>query len=248
MRSHSRSASSTSWVTSTTVVPWSRTRATSSQVWRRATGSRFWVSSSRNTSRGRPTSASATNSRWRSPPDSVAERPAQQRLQAATSRPARASRRGAGWSDANRRSASPTRIRSGRAASWSCAPIGGRSRSPARAGRGPAPRRGPRRAAGRPWRISTVVVLPAPLRAERGRTARPRRPRTTGRGAPAGRRTTCCRSWTSIGRVGRCRRKLGRRRPASHIGPRARPCASARGRSLRRLRPRACRASTTPWS
>ena len=71
MRSHSRSASSTSWVTSTTVVPASRTWRTTSQVWRRATGSRFWVSSSRNTSSGRPTSASATNSRWRSPPDSA---------------------------------------------------------------------------------------------------------------------------------------------------------------------------------
>ena len=69
MRSQSRSASSTSWVTSTTVVPPSRTRRTTSQVWRRPTGSRFWVSSSRNTSRGRPTRARATNSRWRSPPD-----------------------------------------------------------------------------------------------------------------------------------------------------------------------------------
>ena len=43
-----------------------RIRRTTSQVWRRPTGSRFCVSSSRNTSSGRPTSASATKSRCRS--------------------------------------------------------------------------------------------------------------------------------------------------------------------------------------
>ena len=71
MRSQSRSASSTSWVTSMTVVPAARTWRTTSQMCRRPTGSRFWVSSSRNTSSGRPTRARATKSRWRSPPDSA---------------------------------------------------------------------------------------------------------------------------------------------------------------------------------
>ena len=77
-RSHSRSASSMSWVTSTTVAPRRAPARSSCHVSRRAAGSSPWVSSSRNTSRGRFTSASARNSRWRCPPDSVPKRPAQQ--------------------------------------------------------------------------------------------------------------------------------------------------------------------------
>ena len=52
-RSHRASASSSSWVTSSTVVPASRSCATAAHTLRRAAGSRPWVSSSRITRRGR---------------------------------------------------------------------------------------------------------------------------------------------------------------------------------------------------
>ena len=70
---------------------------------------------------------------------------------------------GAGCSDANSASASPTRMRSGRAASWSCEPIRRRSRSPALCGSSPRTDTVPLSARRNPCRISTVVVLPAPL-------------------------------------------------------------------------------------
>ena len=60
-RSHSASASSSSWVTSRTVVPASCSRRTAAHTSRRAAGSRPWVSSSRMTSRGRLSSASTRN-------------------------------------------------------------------------------------------------------------------------------------------------------------------------------------------
>nr|WP_306291622.1 hypothetical protein [Microbispora sp. GKU 823] len=70
-RSHRRSTSSMKWVTSRTVTPRSLTLATRSHVSRRARGSRPVVSSSSIATRGLPTSASATDSRWRCPPDSL---------------------------------------------------------------------------------------------------------------------------------------------------------------------------------
>ena len=69
-RSQSSSTSSIRWLTSTTVTPLSRTRRTRSQVCRRAAGSRPVVISSKNTSSGRPSRASARNSRCCWPPDS----------------------------------------------------------------------------------------------------------------------------------------------------------------------------------
>ena len=76
--SASRSASSMKCVVSTTVTPSCRRAATSSQVARRACGSRPAVGSSRNTSSGRPTTAIASESRCCWPPDSrrYAVRPA----------------------------------------------------------------------------------------------------------------------------------------------------------------------------
>ena len=118
-----------SWVTSTTVAPPSRACSTSAHVSRRAAGSSPWVSSSRNTSRGRLTSASARNSRWRCPPLSVPNAwrsiPSRPHTEASerqsTTSPA---------SPANSCSASPTRSRSGSADVCSCAPISGRSSRP----------------------------------------------------------------------------------------------------------------------
>src|SRR5690606_27617867 len=71
IRSQSRSASSMKWVTSTIVTPESRTGSISSQVSRRACGSSPVVSSSSTAMRGLPTRASATESRWRWPPESL---------------------------------------------------------------------------------------------------------------------------------------------------------------------------------
>ncbi len=62
------SASSISCVTSSTVVPSSCSWRTAAHTFRRAAGSRPWVSSSRMTSRGRFSSARTRNSRCRSPP------------------------------------------------------------------------------------------------------------------------------------------------------------------------------------
>ena len=115
-----------SWVTSTTVAPPSRACSTSAHVSRRAAGSRPCVSSSRNTRRGRLTSASARNSRCRCPPLSVPNAcrsiPSRPHTEASarqsTTSPA---------SPANSCSASPTRSRSGSADVCSCAPISPRS-------------------------------------------------------------------------------------------------------------------------
>ncbi len=67
-RSQSSSASSSSWVTSRTVVPASRSWETALHTSRRAAGSSPWVSSSRITSRGWFSRASTRKRRWRSPP------------------------------------------------------------------------------------------------------------------------------------------------------------------------------------
>ena len=69
-RSQSRSASSMKWVTSTIVTPRSLMPSISSQVSRRACGSRPVVISSSTAILGRPIRASATESRCRCPPDS----------------------------------------------------------------------------------------------------------------------------------------------------------------------------------
>ena len=93
-RSHSRSASSMKWVTSTTVTPRSRTARIRSQVSRRACGSRPVVSSSRMATRGLPTRASAIDRRCFWPPESLpnaglaACRPGPARPSARASRPA----------------------------------------------------------------------------------------------------------------------------------------------------------------
>jgi len=70
-RSQSSSTSSMKWLTSTTVTPLSLTWPIRSQVARLAPGSRPAVSSSRNTTSGSPTRASAMNSRCFCPPDSL---------------------------------------------------------------------------------------------------------------------------------------------------------------------------------
>ena len=163
MRSHSRSASSTSWVTRTTVVPASRTWRTTSHVWRRAIGSRFWVSSSRNTSSGRPTRARATNSRWRSPPDRApnGRRSSSPSCHSSTSSLGRARRR-VQRGEQRQRLADAHPLGEGGVlqlgADAAAQPVTVRRRD---RGRG----RGPFRASARrrPWRISTVVVLPAPF-------------------------------------------------------------------------------------
>jgi len=71
-RSQSRSASSMKWVTRTIVTPRSRTPSISSQVSRRACGSRPVVSSSSTATRGDPSRASAIESRCFWPPDNLA--------------------------------------------------------------------------------------------------------------------------------------------------------------------------------
>src|SRR5690242_8342042 len=70
-RSQSRSASSMKWVTRTIVTPRARTPSISSQVSRRACGSRPVVSSSSTATRGDPSRASAIESRCFWPPDSL---------------------------------------------------------------------------------------------------------------------------------------------------------------------------------
>ena len=70
-RSQRRSASSMRWVVRNTVVPRARMPRTSSQIARRACGSRPVVSSSRNTSSGSFISESAMSSRCFCPPDRV---------------------------------------------------------------------------------------------------------------------------------------------------------------------------------
>ena len=212
IRSHSRSASSTSWVTRTTVVPASRTRRTTSHVWRRPTGSRFWVSSSRNTSSGRPTSARATKSRWRSPPDSAANGPAEQVGRAATPPPARRAAAGAGGGRRTARAPRCTRRRSGRAASWSWLPMRRRSWSPA-ALRVEAEHRTRRRCPGGG----------APAGSRRWSSCRRRWCRAARTARPGARRTRCraaprwCRSSAGGrgprrgGRRGRCGRRGGGR-------------------------------------
>ena len=69
-RSHSVSASSIACVVSSTVTPRSRRSRTRSHVVARACGSMPAVGSSRNTTRGRPTSAHASERRCAWPPDS----------------------------------------------------------------------------------------------------------------------------------------------------------------------------------
>jgi hypothetical protein len=138
-RSQSSSASSMKWVTSTTVAPSSLTRRTRSQVARRACGSSPVVSSSKNTTSGRLTRASAMNSRCCSPPDSLANG----RRHSPSSpqrRPSHSSEGAPSRPRANSHSASPTRNRSGSADDCSCAPIRRRSRSPSRCGSIPSTR------------------------------------------------------------------------------------------------------------
>ena len=147
MRSQSRSASSTSWVTRTTVVPASRTRRTTSQVRRRPTGSRFWVSSSRNTSRGPADEREGDEQALALAAGEGAERPAPEAARAATPRPAR---RAAGARDGARRTAAgPRRPACGRAgrrpgAGRRSAGAAGRRHVPGR-GRAPRPSRRRRR-------------------------------------------------------------------------------------------------------
>ena len=69
-RSHSCSASSMAWVVSTTVTPSVRSSRTRRHVVARAWGSIPAVGSSRNTTAGRPTRQSASDRRWRCPPES----------------------------------------------------------------------------------------------------------------------------------------------------------------------------------
>ena len=250
MRSHSRSASSTSWVTSTTVVPASRTRRTTSQVWRRPTGSRFWVSSSRNTSSGRPTRARATKSRWRSPPDSAREGPAPQLRRAAT--PSASSSRGRGVGvergEQPQRLADPHPVGQGGVlelrADAPAEPVAGggrvepehRDRRRRRPGAAPA---GSRRwwSCRRRW-------------CRGGRTARRGARRTRRRAAPRWRRSCRRRSRTSTsastsGRVGWCG---GGGRRGGH-GPIVRPPAPAAHRPRGATRRSPCgRGSTIPWS
>jgi hypothetical protein len=150
------------WVTSTTVEPRSRIFLISSHATRRAAGSRPVVISSRKTTSGLLTSANATKRRWRCPP----EREAKEALALSLSpqsvincfqsvEPA--------LSEANRDRASQTWIRSGSADSWSWHPMRCRRVADSVRGLSPRTRNLPSSARRRPWRHSTVVVLPAPL-------------------------------------------------------------------------------------
>ena len=137
-------------------------------------------------------------------------------------------------------------MRSGRAASWSWAPIRRRSRSPATAGSSPSTATVPPSARRTPWRISTVVVLPAPFVPSRpnsspsstakeiavehrrsSRSASPR-PRTemTGAGRARSRRAGRA-AWPVVvvawadRAPGGCRRRIGpwgRARPRPRVG------------------------------
>ena len=191
-RSHRASASSSSWVTSSTVVPASRSCATADHTSRRAAGSRPWVSSSRITSRGRLSSASTRNSRCRSPPLMPGERRPplvrepellEQRVAVGGPRPGE---QVDGLGD-------PQPVRQRRSSAAGCRSAAAAGRRPG-SGRGRAP--GPRPASGRrsPWRISTVVVLPAPLAPIRPSTS-PAWTSRSRRRRPSGRRTT----WSARG-------------------------------------------------
>ena len=221
----------------------SRTRSTQRPRPRRAAGSRPWVSSSRKTSRaGRGARARGT-AVAAGRPTGCANGVRQQRLQA----PSTASRDASTTSPGRRaksRSASPTRSRSGRPRSAAARRSSGAAGRRSRAGSRPSTSTGHRRGARRPWRISTVVVLPAPLRAERCRRSRPADREghaVEHRLSPYG----FCRPWTSIG-VRSMPHELG---PGGCVGhrsagtdARAPPVGGAR-----RLPPRGPGA-TTPWS
>ena len=159
-RSQSASASSISWVTSSTVVPSSFSWRIASQTVRRAAGSRPWVSSSRITSRGRLSRARTRNSRCRSPPLSEENTDRRRCVSpncSSSSPPSRAR-----WV-LNSSSASATLSRSGSAEDWSWLPTSGRSCSACVTGSRPSTRSRPSSGLRSPWMHSTVVVLPAPL-------------------------------------------------------------------------------------
>ena len=162
-RSHSRSASSMKCVTRTTLVPASRTARTRSHAVCRAAGSRPVVISSRKTSSGSFTKASAMNKRWRWPPDRsekcVLRLPCSPHCVMS-----RSGSRAPGTNDANHRSASHTLIRCGSADSWSLLPIRLRSSPAWVSGSRPSTCIRPPSARRSPCRHSTVVVFPAPLR------------------------------------------------------------------------------------
>ena len=135
-------ASSIEWVTSRTVTPSARRSRTICQTSRRARGSRPVVSSSRIATRGRPTRASAIESRCFCPPLSCAKcRPGQGRGRAhrAARPPGAGGRRASDHSS----SASRTVILGCSLLSWSCTPRTGvrASRSIRGRCRGPGPSR-----------------------------------------------------------------------------------------------------------
>ena len=150
-----------------------------SQAARRAAGSKPVVGSSRKISSGSPISASATSSRRRWPPESLP--PAVGLLGRA--RPARSSRRRRAARCSSRRSSPGTRATVSPARGATPA---GRCRSAsrhargARAGSTPSTSTCRRRAARKPSRISTVVVLPAPFGPSRAKIS----PRRTSRSMP----------------------------------------------------------------
>ena len=149
---------------STTLTPSARSFRMSSQVARRACGSMPAVGSSRKTSSGRPTSASASDSRCCCPPDS--------RLTAvpATSAQAdecRAGRRGRAVRRRRRRTGAavrgPWRRCSRRRRPAASRPTRGRSAAVVAAGSRPSTRTARSRRRRKPSQISIVVVLPAPF-------------------------------------------------------------------------------------
>ena len=121
------------------------------------------MSSSRNTISGRPTRARATKSRWRSPPDSAPKGPPQQRSELPlVDQLGRRARRRVQGGEEPQRLADPHPLGQGGVlqlgADAAAQPVTGRGRVEAEDTHRAAVGRG-----ADPWRISTVVVLPAPF-------------------------------------------------------------------------------------
>ena len=160
--SASRSASSIECVVSTTATPSRRAWVTRSHAASRACGSSPALGSSRKSTSGRPTTATASASRCRCPPDSR-----RTGVRANASRPSRCASAPTGSGSAciaaTCRSTSSARAPVGRPPSCSITPTRGRSSARWRTGSRPSTRTEPASGTRRPPQHSTVVVLPAPF-------------------------------------------------------------------------------------